>query len=236
MTDQPNEDFWAGADDFYDLPTRSVVDGVYPELRRIADESGARRILDFGCGSGRLLSVLDHPQRRLFGCDINRHARRLAADRLSGTARITSSLDELVGEEFDLTISCMVAMTLPSYETLLQTLSKLTQLTRRGGRVATAVTHPCFRSGKFSDFATDWRTDSHYFDEERPFEVRVFDDDSGRLMLLRDYHYSLRALYSAHRTAGLIVDDLIELADPKADPSAVSPAFLIVLASRPNGD
>jgi ubiquinone/menaquinone biosynthesis C-methylase UbiE len=60
---------------FYDQRTASgYLDQLGPELARLAQETGARRVLDLGCGTGRSLeTMLRHLQARppCFGLDLS---------------------------------------------------------------------------------------------------------------------------------------------------------------------
>ena len=66
----------------------SIIPGIY-NMKRYLDSSGVeldalQSILDFGCGTGRLIVgwYLDNPRRHLSGCDINRELVAWARDSL----------------------------------------------------------------------------------------------------------------------------------------------------------
>jgi SAM-dependent methyltransferase len=227
--------FWQENHRFYELENRSVAQSIYPLLHRRLSELQARSVLDFGCGDGRLLEALQGVGRQLAGYDISPQGRELARTRLGSDAHIFGPPDPIPDANYDAVVNSMVLMTLPDKTALASALRELARCLRPGGTILSAVTHPCFRGRKFSDFVTGWvdGADS-YFTEGRPFYVTLFDERAGLSVTFDDYHYSVSAYFNAIVNAGLALTALYELPDPSphAPGTGTYPAFLILEARR----
>lgn len=227
--------FWQENHRFYDLENRSAAQSVYPLMRQRLIELDARCLLDFGCGDGRLLDALQAPGRKLTGYDISPHGRKLSRDRLKGAASISGPPESLPPGTYDAVVNSMVLMTLPTRAALVATFRDLANCLCPGGTILSAVTHPCFRGRKFSDFATGWVDGvDGYFEEGLPFRVTLFDETAGLSVTFDDYHYTVSAYFSAMAEAGLALTGLYELPDPapQAPGAGKYPAFLVLEARR----
>lgn len=228
--------FWQENHRFYELENRSVAQSIYPLMNQRLSELQARSVLDFGCGDGRLLEALQGPERELAGFDISPQGRELARARLGERAHIFGPPDAIPDASYDAVVNSMVLMTLPDKAGLAAALRELALCLRPGGTILSAVTHPCFRGRKFSDFATGWvdGADS-YFSEGHPFRVTLFDERAGLSVTFDDYHYSVSAYFNAIVDAGLALTALYELPDPspQAPGAGTYPAFLVLEARRP---
>lgn len=73
-----------------------------------------RRILDFGCGSGRSLPYLDHyfPEADLWGYDVSTASLKIASQRIP-RAKLFSDWDAITGIHFDLIVAANVFHHIP---------------------------------------------------------------------------------------------------------------------------
>jgi hypothetical protein len=90
----------------------------------------------------------------------------------------------------------------------LNTLSDIARLLRTNGRLVASVTHPCFRTCKFSNYSTDF-DNRDYFEDGTLFNVTI--SDGKRELHIVDAHWSLTAMSSQLHESGFAIEDLYEL-------------------------
>lgn len=74
--------------------------------------------------------------------------------------RVAEAIQEIQSGRFDVVTFNAVWMCLTSREACLDTLSEIARLLRSNGRLVASVTHPCFRTCKFSNYFTDLNNSS----------------------------------------------------------------------------
>jgi hypothetical protein len=99
-------------------------------------------------------------------------------------------------------------MCLTSREACLDTLKKIARLLRSNGRLIASVTHPCFRTCKFSNYFTDFNN-RDYFNDGTLFNVLI--DDGKHELHIVDTHWSLTAMSSQLNESGFVIENLYEL-------------------------
>jgi hypothetical protein len=70
------------------------------------------------------------------------------------------------------------------------------------------VTHPCFRTLKFSGYSTDF-DNRDYFNDGTLFNVTIC--DGKRALHIVDTHWSLTAMSSQLNKSGSVIENLYEL-------------------------
>ena len=122
------------------------------QIARVLDDAGRpllehRRILDFGCGPGRVLDCIHdmHPTAELFGCDIDGEAVSWAADALGDIASFEANDMEpplpFADDSFDLIYGISVFTHLPE-DLQLAWLSELRRVLKPGGLLLTTKLNP----------------------------------------------------------------------------------------------
>ena len=101
-----------------------------------------------------------------------------------------------------------VWMCLTSRAECLETLSEIARLLGPRGRLIASVTHPCFRTWKFSNYFTDF-DNRDYFNDGTLFNVTIR-NGKGDLDLV-DTHWNLTAMSSQLSESGFVVENLYEM-------------------------
>lgn len=228
----PNEDirFWEETPDrFAQLQLESRIVVLHPFLRAAIAESGARRLLDYGCGDGALIAKPIAGVESIALFDTSQKMREIARCSFQERADVTVYDDpaQLPHAAFDAVVLSLVLMTLRTRDEQLQVLSQLVQAKSPGSLVLIAVTHPCFRQHPFSTFAAEFAegTPFPYLADGTPFQVTLDDGTAGPAVRFTDYHWTLATTFNLLTESGLSVTNLTELEDCSSDPRRANPLF-----------
>ncbi len=176
------------------------------------------RVLDLGCGEGRLPRDLKQRGYEVIGVDVSatlvEHAR--AADpagdyRIADAARLP--LD-------DTSVDIVSAfMSLHDMDDMDSAVREAARVLAPGGRLCAAVVHPINSAGKFDSRAPD----ADFLIRDSYFERRRYADTverEGLRMTFTSYHRPLEAYFAALESAGLLVERLVEVADTTDPPGS----------------
>jgi hypothetical protein len=111
----------------------------------------------------------------------------------------------------------------------LDTLKKIARLLRSNGRLVASVTHPCFRTCKFSGYSTDF-DNRDYFNEGTLFNVTIH--DGKRELHIVDTHWSLTAMSSQLNESGFVIENLYELPRSTSGSSQPDASLWLVIVAR----
>lgn len=120
--------------------TADVYDGRYREVQKRKyraiqeDLSGARCLLDVGCGTGLLLDDLPRCGGFVVGVDFSREMLRRAEERFDGVSLILADADNLPfqDESFDTVVSLTLLQNMPDPK---RTVREMARVTEAGGKV-----------------------------------------------------------------------------------------------------
>src|SRR5262249_6564199 len=151
-----------------------------------------QRLLDYGGGDGKfaVLCAQSLPLPEIVTYDpaprMTSLARSLCAN--FKQIRVTGAIEKIQSGIFDVVTLNGVWMCLTSRDGCLKALSEIARLLRSNGVLIASVTHPCFRTCKFSDDSTDF-SNSHYFNDGTLFNVTIC--NGKRELRIVDTHWSV---------------------------------------------
>jgi len=120
-------------------------------------------------------------------------------------------------------------MCFPSREACLEALSEIARLLRSNGRLIASVTHPCFRTRRFSNYFTDFNN-RDYFNDGKLFNVTI---GGGKHELhIVDTHWSLTAMISQLNESGFVIENLYELPRSTNGSSQNDASLWLVIIAR----
>ncbi len=225
-------DWNAIAEAYFDVDDpheRSVLTFIRDKLTTLQP----RRLLDYGGGDGKF-AVLCAESLSLQeivtydpGPRMTSLARSLCAD--FKQIRVTEAIEEIQSGIFDVVTFNAVWMCLASREACLDTLSGIARLLRSSGRLIASVTHPCFRTCKFSDYFTDFNN-RDYFNDGTLFNVTI--SNGKRDLHVIDAHWSLTAMSSQLNEAGFVIENLYELPRSTKGTSQPDASLWLVIVAR----
>ena len=192
-----------------------------------------KRLLDYGGGDGKfaILCAESLPLEEIVTFDpaprMTSLARSLCAD--FKQIHVTDTAKEIQTGTFDVVTFNGVWMCLTSRQACLDTLSKIARLLRPNGHLVASVTHPCFRTCRFSNYSTDF-DNRDYFNDGTLFNVTIH--DGKHELRIVDTHWSLTAMSSQLNESGFEIENLYELPRPTNDSSEDNASLWLVIVAR----
>ncbi len=207
---------------------------LYPELLNLVQEFSPRTIIDYGCGDGSFLKLLDE-RKTISAYDSNSSARALARKNLKGKqVRIYNHKNRIPSQRYDCVVLSLVLMTIRTRATIRELLKNIKRIKRTKGKALIAITHPCFRECFFSTFYSEYAKSKkfNYFADGTPFRVRLMDRVNRKEISFHDYHWSLSTTLNLITESGLKVFRTVEVRDTA--PSSLTynknyPPYLIII-------
>jgi SAM-dependent methyltransferase len=225
-------DWNAIADAYFDIDDpqeRAVLAFIREKLATLQP----KRLLDYGGGDGKftVLCAESLPLQEIVTYDpaprMTSLARSLCAK--FKQIRVTEAIQEIESGIFDVVTFNAVWMCLTSREACLDTLKKIARLLRSNGHLVASVTHPCFRTCKFSGYSTDFNN-SDYFNDGSLFNVTI---SNGKHELhIVDTHWSLTAMSSQLNESGFVIENLYELPRSTSGSSQHDASLWLVIVAR----
>jgi SAM-dependent methyltransferase len=193
-----------------------------------------KRLLDYGGGDGKfaVLCAETLPLQEVVTFDPAPRMTSLARSLCANFKQIcvTDAIQEIESGKFDVVTLNGVWMCLTSREACLDTLKNIARLLRPNGHLIASVTHPCFRTCKFSGYSTDFNN-RDYFSDGTLFNITI--RDGKRELRIVDTHWSMTAMSSQLNEAGFAIENLCEL--PRATSGSSqhdASLWLVIVASK----
>jgi ubiquinone/menaquinone biosynthesis C-methylase UbiE len=232
----------AGFDAYDDLPERVIG---YPAVFRELRLSPAARVLDYGCGPGKVaLRVAEEFGAEVTAVDISQAMldiarKRRAHPRISYHQVESGRLEFLASASCDAAMSCYVFINIGDAAELRAIAAEVFRVLLPGGRYAVLDTNPATTGVQFSTFLSGEPGRDYAPGAQRSV---ILDRPDGTTMTLADYHWPKQTYLDVLRDAGFHDITCAEplLADARKLPGrlaagsrdltaeAVHPPFLIV--------
>lgn len=222
--------------DFTKVEHTSQKHVLHPKLAQLINESDCGRLLDYGCGDGRMLKLL----RKDIPVDVFdispgmlERVQQNVGNRLSN---VFTSADQIPADAYDIAVLSMVMVCIGNEPEYLRVLRNTKEAIKAGGKVLVAVTHPCFRRSTFSNFRTSYgdKQPFDYLATGEPFVVYI-EDKGAASVEFEDFHWPLSFTFNKITQAGLYVERVIETTDDLEHPDHnphVSPYLILVCKSH----
>lgn len=230
------KDIWnAGAGQFMGIEHTSQKEILHPRLAAMVNQCAPGRMLDFGCGDGRILDAID-PAIEISVFDTSSAMLQLVQEKSGPRLKnIYAHVEAIPPGYFDLVLMSMVVICLRDQAELDGAFQTMARVARPGADVVIATSHPCFRQYDFSNYHTSFGRGQEldYLKPALPFKVTLEDSPSATVTFT-DYHWSLSDTVNAIARAGLSIVEMIEPPDDMRHPRANKnlPTFLIIKTKR----
>jgi ubiquinone/menaquinone biosynthesis C-methylase UbiE len=225
-------DVAAGFDAYDDLPERVIG---YPAVFRALRLGQAAKVLDYGCGPGKVaLRVAEEFGAEVTAVDISKAMldiarRRRPHPRISYHQVESGRLGFLADDSFDAAMSCYVFINIGDAAELRGIATEVFRVLLPGGRYAVLDTNPATTGVQFSTFLSGEPGRDYAAGAQRSV---ILDRPDGTSLMLADFHWPRQTYLDVLRDAGFhditCAEPLLteEYRDLTAE--AVRPPFLIV--------
>ena len=225
-------DWNAIADAFFEIDDpgeRAVLAFIQEKLATLQP----KRLLDYGGGDGKFAALCAESLslQEIVTYDPAPRMTSLARSLCAGfkQIRVTETIEEIQSGIFDVVTFNGVWMCLTSREACLDVLSQIARLLGSNGRLVASVTHPCFRTCKFSNYFTDF-DNRDYFDDGTLFNVTI--REGKRELHIVDAHWSLTAMSSQLNESGFVIENLYELPHSSNGSNQHDASLWLVIVAR----
>ena len=194
-------------------------DGADPEYEEqilplaAAELSGARRVLDVGCGEGQISRLASRLGADVVGIDPTWNCVRVAAERGGAQfAMAEAAALPFADETFDAVVACLVFEHIREVD---QAIAEVARVLQRGGRFCFFLNHPLLQtpnSGWIDDHILDppeqyWRIGPYLVEQESDEEVE-------KDVWIPFIHRPLSRYVNALAENGLLIERMLEPAPP----------------------
>lgn len=187
---------------------------------------GARRVLDVGCGSGRLTDTLRSAGAQVVGVDPSPRSIALAKKADPSGEYHVGTLESWANQnpetDFDLAVANMVLMDAPDLDGMLAALARVVP----GGRLVVTIAHPAFwpmylgyAANKAFDYGSEVFVEAPYVVNQRQFGSAT-----------THIHRPVSRYISAFASAGMTITRMEELRGTESEEDFPFPRFLAIEA------
>lgn len=206
---------------------------VTPLILHLLSASPGERILDAGCGEGRLMARIASMGAQPIGVDISQDLLETASEFGPVVQHALPSLSTFRDESFD---GALISLVIEHLEDEQMLLAELGRVVRPGGRLAVVVNHPVFTAPDSAPIEENdevlWRT-GRYFE-------RGHTDEKAGAGTIRFHHRTMSQLLNAASAGGWDMTRMVEMGvtesqierHPALDPQRHIPRLLGVAWRR----
>jgi 2-polyprenyl-3-methyl-5-hydroxy-6-metoxy-1,4-benzoquinol methylase len=183
---------------------------IWPKLKEMADiVENNTKILDLGCGNGRLLKAFEGKKIDYLGCDQEKKLISIAQKNWPNNKFIVSSLEQIPNESFDYIFIIAVIHHIPSREKRLEVFKNLIKHLKPKGKIIVSVWNLRKTRPKLI-LKTYFK---HLFKESLEFGDVLFPwkKNKGQELVTRYYHaFSKRGLKNLAKKTGYKIEKIEE--------------------------
>ena len=193
---------------------------LHPLLADLINDEKPKLMLDFGCGDGRILKMINK------GTSIDvydKNAEMLEIAKYNVGDRINQYYNDITlipNNHYDIVLLTMVLICIDNPTEFRKVLLNINRVKKISGLVIIAEPHPCFRDRLFSNVSTSYFNNQpfKYLNDCEPFDITIEDpetieDQMPPSVTFTDFHKSLSFTLNKIIEAGMQIISLTETTD-----------------------
>jgi len=227
--------YWSTeAKDFHNIDNVER-DILLPYVARIINELNPEKLLDYGCGSGYLASLIkESTEISLY--DIN-------PDIIDEYKRWTKSnivipikdKNNIKINYYDVVVQTSVLMCVPNIEGIRGVLEDNYVALKNGGNLVVVITHPCFLQYSFGHYYTSLNNGNfQYLENTTEYKVYMKQKDKSPVEFT-DFNWTLSTIINEIIKAGFALTKMVEHPDLKSkyfEPNNLVSPWLFLIAKK----
>jgi len=189
---------------------------LHPCFHQLLTNVKDKRIVDYGCGEGRLLQELIPRGAKGYGYDISSAMLEEARKRLGTNAElqtIRSGEIPLPDNSIDAIVSNLVLMMIPSVAEMQKVIGEINRILIPNGTFTMSITHPCFLDQKHKYYYNQFSSGFNYNQEGEAYRFVLIDAQArgiGKPSFI-DYNYSLATYVNLLRENNFNIQRIVEV-------------------------
>lgn len=221
------------AKEYHDYGNDRITDMVlgYENLVKLLESVKGKKILDYGCGSGKFSRMLSDKGAEVVGFDPSKKGLELASENNDDGIIYTNKLEPLQDYKFDSCVMNFVLCTIHSKDQISEILSRINGLLKEKGQLI--ILNSNYKKSNGKQFISFEIAESHDLTSGKTIKVMLGKD---RKLVVEDYYWSLEDYTELLEKTGFRVDKVLEpLAEGNDLPwiDEVSyPPFIIISAVK----
>lgn len=212
--------------------------GLHPHVAELIHSLRPKKLLDFGCGDGPLLPLLD-PDIEIGLYDPNLASARVAeAKSRSTTTRVHPDILSIKQAYYDVVLLSFVLVCLANEAEFSSILLAIHSSLRVGGTLIVVDGHPCFRDKRFVGHHVEYPAAHPFNYIERFHKFKVCLHGETEEVKFYDYHWTLSDIFNTIARNGMKITAFHEVPDSnfigkqRAQRNPYFPPYMITVATK----
>lgn len=210
-------------------------DILLPYVAQIINDLSPEKLLDYGCGSGYLASLIkDNTEISLY--DINPDViDEYRQWNISNTVVPLKDKSKIKENYYDVVVQTSVLMCVPNIEGIREIFKDNYAALKNGGNLVVVITHPCFLQYPFGHYYTSLNHDNFsYLENTTEYQVYMKQPDKSPVEFT-DFNWNLSTIINEIIKAGFSLTKMIEHPDLKSkyfEPNNLVSPWLFLIAKK----
>ena len=227
--------YWTkDADDFHEID--NVEKNILlPYVAEIINNMIPKKLLDFGCGSGYLASLIKEGiEISLY--DINSDViDEYKQWNISNVVVPIKDKRKIRDNYYEVVVQTSVSMCVPTIEGIREIFTTNYAALKNGGTLVVVITHPCFLQYHFGHYYTSFNYDNfNYLENTMEYQVYMNQPDKSPIVFT-DFNWNLSTIINEIIKTGFTLTKMIEHPDLKSkyfEPNNLVPPWLFLIAMK----
>lgn len=234
MVQDLNKYWTTDAGDFHKIDNVER-DILLPYVAEIINNLNPEKLLDYGCGSGYLASLIkENTEISLY--DINPNViDEYRQWNISSVVNPIKDKSKIKKNYYDVVVQTSVLMCVPDINGIKEIFKDNYTVLKNGGNLVIVITHPCFLQYPFGHYYTSFNHDNfRYLENTTEYQVYMKQPDK-RPIVFTDFNWNLSTIINEIIKTGFSITKMVEHPDLKSkyfEPNNLASPWLFIIAKK----